>query len=163
MTHPHAQVTIGTAKRSNRVEISLVDASQHALARDLIKLNDRGSHDGVAAIGDKSAKLLALKRAIPVQSHGDVVVRLVVAHEVDDRHELLLFVNAQAASELLHKDDRRLRGAGKDDLVDRGDIDALVKDVDRKQELERIRCVLVLFEARNSPLTLLVRRRARKA
>lgn len=69
---------------------------------------------------------------------GHEVALLVVADEVEHEHGLLARRLAQAAAQLLHEDDGRLRGPEHDDLVHRGDVDALVEDVDREDVLKPI-------------------------
>ena len=69
---------------------------------------------------DVVAEAFLLVGSVAVERDGDVVVVLIVADEVDDADVILLGVDAQAAAELLDKDDRRVGRADHDDLVDRG-------------------------------------------
>ena len=61
---------------------------------------------------------------------------LVVANKVEDKGIVLILGLPEATTELLHEHDRRLRAAQHDDLVQRGDVHALVEDVNRKQVLK---------------------------
>lgn len=61
---------------------------------------------------------------------------LVVANKVEYQCVFLTVVQAQASSELLNKDDCGVGASKHDDLIERGDVDAFVHDVDRENVLE---------------------------
>ena len=65
-----------------------------------------------------------------------MVVVVVVADEIDDHDAVLVRELAQSAAKLLGEYDAGLCAAQHHDLVDGGDIDALVEHVDGEQVVE---------------------------
>lgn len=61
-----------------------------------------------------------------------------VAHEVHDRQDLTVRMQAKAAPQLLNEDGRRVGGPQKEDAVDDRDVDALVQDIRHKEPLQRV-------------------------
>ena len=103
--------------------------------------------------------------AIARERHRNHVVVVVVADEVKHHDEVLVGGLAQTAPQLLHEDDRALRLAQQHDLIDFGDVDAFVEDVDG-EDVVKGRLVLkalgVRRQSADGPLALLLAVGARK-
>ena len=56
-----------------------------------------------------------------------------IADEIDDLEAGFALGGAQAAAELLQEDDLGIRGSQHDDAVDRGNIEALIEEVDHAE------------------------------
>ena len=92
-------------------------------------------NDG-AALFDDGPEVVLVVGLIARQRDRDKEVVLIVAYKVENQRVLFLGVLSEAAAQLLNKDNRRLRPAEHDDLVDGWNIDALIEDVHREDILD---------------------------
>ena len=85
---------------------------------------------------DESTQAVFVVGLVTRQSDGYQEVALVVTDKVEYQCVFLTIIQAQTSSELLNKDDCGVGASKHDDLIERGDVDAFVHDIDRENVLE---------------------------
>ena len=130
------QITLG-------IEVLLIDERLNFLLAQLIQVNLYSvllKADAAEIIFDQSSNQLLLYHEILSkipESKSDLHTPLIViTDKVEDCHELLAFVRAEAAAELLDEDRLGVRGSEEQDHVDPGDVDTFVEDVNGEQNLQ---------------------------
>ena len=99
-------------------------------------MNARRARQDLSPCGDHTAHVILVVSAIARERHRNEKVVVVLADKVQDDYIFLGVVFAQTAADLLHEDDRTLRGPQQDDLVDFGNVDAFVENVDREDVIK---------------------------
>ena len=85
---------------------------------------------------DESTQAIFVVRFVTRKRDGHQEVALVVANKVEHQCVFLTIIQTQTSSELLNKDDCGVGASKHDDLIERGDVDAFVHDIDRENILE---------------------------
>ena len=85
---------------------------------------------------DETTQAIFVVRLVARKRDGYQEVALVIANKVEYQCVFLAAVQAQATAELLNKDDCGVGASKHDDLIERGDVDAFVHDINRENVLE---------------------------
>ena len=131
-----AQVEIFVFQKPDGGEIAAVDGLVNACLGNTIEAHGRASGDRRIALLDKTAQAVFVIRLVTRKRDGHQEVALVVANKVEHQCVFLAIIQAQTSSELLNKDDCGVGASKHDDLIERGDVDAFVHDIDRENVLE---------------------------
>ena len=102
----------------------------------LVKAHRGAAGDHRAPLLHNAAQRVLVVGAVTRKRDGNQVVLLVVSDEVQHQRVFLALAFSQATAQLLDENDRRVRAAQHDDLVQGGNVHAFVEDVHREDVLE---------------------------
>ena len=113
-----AQVEIFVFQKPDGGEIAAVDGLVNACFGNTIEVHGRASGDRRIALLDETTQAIFVVRLVTRKRDGHQEVALVVANKVENQRVFLAVIQAQAATELLNKDNCRVGAAEHDDLVE---------------------------------------------
>ena len=131
-----AQVEIFVFQKPDGGEIAAIDGLVNARLGNTIEVHGRASGDRRIALLDETTQAIFVVRLVTRKRDGHQEVALVIANKVEHQCVFLTIIQAQTSSELLNKDDCGVGASKHDDLIERGDVDAFVHDIDREDVLE---------------------------